>query len=92
VATLPLIGSERLRFHVDGDGRIDFMEAELNPAGASSDRYSPVSSWETTISRAELAEKLKPFSGGIGELLDLQPARRGTSGRAVACNSKAAAE
>jgi stage II sporulation protein D len=59
------------------------MEAELNPAGASSDRYSPTASWETAISRAEVAEKLRSFAADIGELLDLQPARLGTSGRAV---------
>ncbi len=81
--SLRIIGNEKLRFHVTTDGKIDFLEVELNPTGASSDRFSPVASWEVTISRSVAAEKLRSMTGGIGELLDLQPSRVGASGRAV---------
>jgi stage II sporulation protein D len=82
-SSLKLIGSEKIRFHLASDGRIDFLEAELNPAGASSDRFSPVATWQVTIPRAVLAEKLRVLAGAIGEIRDLKPAQLGVSGRAV---------
>ncbi len=81
--SLRIIGNEKLRFHVSPDGKIDFMEVELNPTGASSDRFSPVASWQGTISRSAAAEKLRPLTGDIGEIMDLRPSRLGASGRAI---------
>ncbi len=78
-----LIGGEKLRFHLDSDGSVDFLEVELNPTGTASDRFSPVASWKTTISAGDLAEKLQPLAGGIGQLLDVRPSETGRSGRAV---------
>lgn len=83
VSSLRLIGNEKLSFHVDALGKIDFIEAELNPTGASSDRYSPVATWDMILTRSAVAEKLRPLAGDIGEFRDLQPARLGNSGRAV---------
>ncbi len=81
--SLRLIGNEKIRFHLGRENRIDFLEVELNPAGASSDRFSPVAVWQVTISRAVVAEKLRSLAGNIGEFRDLKPARLGASGRAV---------
>jgi stage II sporulation protein D len=78
-----MIGNEKTQFHLDSEGRIDFLEVELNPAGASSDRYSPAATWEVTLSRSDIAEKLRSLMGNIGEFQDLEPARLGKSGRAV---------
>jgi stage II sporulation protein D len=83
VRTLKIIGNEKLYFHVSPNGRIDFLEVELNPTGASSDRYSPAASWDITITRSDMAEKLRPLAGNIGDLRDIKPARTGNSGRAV---------
>lgn len=83
VDSLALIGSERLRFHLDARGKIDFLEAELSRTGASSDRFSPQAAWQSTFTRSDLEAKLRPLAGSIGELLDLRPARLGKSGRAV---------
>jgi stage II sporulation protein D len=83
VSSLRVIGNEKIAFHVDSSGMIDFLEIELNPAGAASDRYSPVSTWETTIARSAVAEKLRGLTGNIGEFRDLKPARIGSSGRVV---------
>jgi stage II sporulation protein D len=81
--SLRIIGNEKLRFHLAPDGRIDFMEVELNPTGASSDRYSPVASWKVTLTRVAVADKLRPLTGNIGEFRDLKASRLGASGRAV---------
>jgi len=62
---------------------IDFMEVELNPGGASSDRFSPVATWDFVITRANAGEKLRALAGNIGEIQDLRPSRVGSSGRAI---------
>jgi stage II sporulation protein D len=84
VSTLQVIGSEKVRFHVPPDGRIDFLEVELNAAGAASDRFSPQATWQTRLLRTDVAEKLRPLAPGIGDIVDLVPARFGSSGRSVA--------
>ncbi len=83
VDSLKVIGNEKLSFHVHSEGFVDFLEVELNPTGASSDRYSPAAAWDVSISRSVVSEKLRTLSGGIGEIADLKPARIGNSGRAV---------
>ena len=83
VASLRVIGNEKAYFHVTPKGAIDFLEMELSPTGAASDRYSPAAMWEVTFTRTALAEKLRSIAGNIGEFRDLTPARIGTSGRAV---------
>ncbi len=82
-SSLRLIGNEKIRFHIGSGNRIDFLEAELNPAGASSDRFSPVAVWQVTIPRTVVEEKLRTLAGNIGEFRDLKPAQFGVSGRAV---------
>jgi len=83
VAKLHVIGNERLAYHQKPNGEIDFLEVELSATGASSDRFSPVATWKTTITRAVVAEKLRPLAKNVGEIRDLKPARFGDSGRVV---------
>jgi stage II sporulation protein D len=83
VASLRIIGNEKIAFHVNASGSIDFLEIELNPTGAASDRYSPEAVWETKITRSTAGEKLRSLTGNIGEFKDLKPYRIGNSGRAV---------
>jgi stage II sporulation protein D len=83
ISSLKLIGTEKAAFHLSSEGMIDFLEIELSPAGASSDRYSPSSTWETKISRSVAAEKLRNLTSNLGELKDLRPFRLGVSGRVV---------
>ena len=77
VSNLRIIGNEKLHFHVNAQGNIDFLEIELNPTGASSDRYSPQSTWDTTLSRSALAEKLRGLAANAGEIKDLKPYKIG---------------
>jgi stage II sporulation protein D len=83
VEVLNVVGNERLRYHVNTAGAIDFLEVELTSTGTASDRFSPVATWETTLLRSTIAEKVKALAGNVGEFRDLRPARLGTSGRAV---------
>jgi stage II sporulation protein D len=82
--SLMLIGNERLSLHLDSAGDVDFLEVELNPTGAASDRFSPAATWQTTLTRAQISDKLAPLlADNIGEITDLEPERFGTSGRVV---------
>ena len=83
VNSLRIIGNEKMAFHVNESGAIDFLEIELNPTGTASDRHSPVSTWEVTIKRSAMAEKLRSLAGNIGEFEDLKPYKLGNSPRVV---------
>jgi stage II sporulation protein D len=83
VASLQVIGNERLRYHLDTAGAVDFLEVELNATGTVSDRFSPVAEWEVVVPRSRVAESLRSMAGNIGEIRDLRPAKQGASGRVV---------
>jgi stage II sporulation protein D len=83
VDSLRLIGTEKIAFHVSAAGTIDFLEVELSPTGASSDRYSPTATWSLRIARSSASEKLQGLTGNIGDFKDLKPFRIGNSGRVV---------
>ena len=70
-------------FYIGPSGTIDFLEIELNPNGASSDRYSPAANWDVTIAKSAVAEKLSNLTGNIGQFRDMEPSRLGNSGRSV---------
>jgi stage II sporulation protein D len=83
VGSLRIIGNEKISFHLNPSGTVDYLEMELNPTGASSDRYSPLATWEVSFTRAAMEEKLRKLAGSIGNLVDIKPARLGNSGRVV---------
>ena len=83
IREMKLIGAEKLAFHLNDKNEIDFMEIELSPSGAASDRLSYAATWKTTLSRSTVAEKLRDLAGDIGNFMDIQPSRLGLSGRAV---------
>ncbi|MBI4469768.1 MAG: SpoIID/LytB domain-containing protein [Acidobacteria bacterium] len=83
VPRLTIVGGERVRFHLNRNGAIDYLEAEVAPNGLASDRFSPLSRWEQKISRSDLMALLKKSEVDVGQLLDLKPSRMG-QGRRVA--------
>jgi stage II sporulation protein D len=78
-----VIGNEKVAFRAGTNGKIDFLEVELSPTGATSDRFSPVATWKVTMTRAAVREKLRSLASKVGEIQDFKPARIGSSGRAV---------
>ncbi|MCI0490025.1 MAG: SpoIID/LytB domain-containing protein [Blastocatellia bacterium] len=83
VASLALIGGERVTYHLDKDGRVDFLEAELAERGASSDRMSTAARWQERISAQELQRKLARAGARVGEIGDIEPVRFGASNRVI---------
>ena len=83
IREMRLIGAEKLAFHINDKNEIDFLEIDLSPSGAASDRLSYAATWSTTLTRASIAEKLRELAGNIGNFMDMQPSHLGYSGRAV---------
>lgn len=78
---LTLIGGEKIIYHLNLAGRVDFLEAEVSERGASSDRFSSVAFWQERVSADELKRRLARLRGVTGEIDDLVPAEYGASGR-----------
>jgi stage II sporulation protein D len=78
-----LAGGEPVALHVDTSGLVDYLEIRPAPAGASAERYSPVTNWTTALSVGEVAQRLARQTGHVGAITDLRVARRGVSHRAL---------
>ncbi len=83
---LKLIGSERVAYHLNANGRIDFLEAELAERGASSDSGSSVSEWRERVSVEDMQKRLARAGVSAGELQDLDPVGYGVSNRVIELN------
>jgi stage II sporulation protein D len=79
--TVLVVGGERIRYHRNQQGQIDFLEVEPSLAGVAADRYSPFSRWEVTVGRRELSEQVRQYGVAVGRLTDLKIVHRGASRR-----------
>ena len=79
---LPLVLGDRVVYHAARDGGIDYLKVIANQRGVSDDRYSSAFRWEQRYTRAEL-EALVGKRVNAGRLQDIEPTRRGVSGRVV---------
>ena len=78
-----VVGGEPVSYHTDARGAIDYLELHTAPKGASAERVSPFTTWTTTLSAGEVANRLARRTGRIGSLVDLRVAARGVSRRAL---------
>ncbi|HZI86724.1 MAG TPA: SpoIID/LytB domain-containing protein, partial [Pyrinomonadaceae bacterium] len=83
VASVALVGGEPVTFHVDGVGEIDYLEVRPALNGASAERFSPFTNWSTELSFGQVQARLARAARGIGPIIDLRVAARGTSRRAI---------
>jgi stage II sporulation protein D len=77
---LPLVLGDRLQYRQAGDGRIDYLKVTANQRGVADDRYSSTFRWEQRYTRSELEEVLARRIN-VGTLKDVEPVKRGVSGR-----------
>ncbi|MCA1564799.1 MAG: SpoIID/LytB domain-containing protein [Acidobacteria bacterium] len=80
---LNVVGGEPVTYHTDARGAIDYLELHAPPKGASAERVSPYTTWTTTLSATEVANRLARRAGRIGTLVDLRVVARGVSRRAL---------
>jgi stage II sporulation protein D len=78
-----VVGGEPVTYHTDERGAVDYLEVHTPPKGASAERVSPYTTWTTTLSVGEVANRLARRTGRIGQLVDLRVAARGVSRRAL---------
>ena len=81
VRSLALVGGEPVLFHLGADGRVDYLEVKPAPNGAAADRISPFSYWSRGLTPGQVQARLARSARGIGQLIDLRVASRGTSHR-----------
>lgn len=82
VDKVQLIPGDRFYYHLNEEERIDYLERIPPIKGSSNDRYSIRYSWEVQYSREKLQHMINK-SIPAGELLDIEIAERGTSGRVI---------
>jgi stage II sporulation protein D len=83
VRTVALVGGEPVSYHTDARGAVDYLEARLPPNGAAADRFSPFANWTTTLSTAEVGNRLARSIGRVGAITDLRVLSRGVSRRVL---------
>lgn len=83
VDRLMLVGGERITYHVNAAGRVDFLEAEISDRGASSDRLSGQAQWRERITVDELRRRLGRARVSVGEIENLAPVTYGDSNRVL---------
>jgi len=82
VGELQLWPGDRVRYHLDREGRIDLLELRPPTKGLSDDRSAAVYAWEVRKTGEELEEAVNKRVS-VGTLSDLRVVRRGASGRIV---------
>ncbi len=81
VTSVTLVGGEPVTYHLALNGQIDFLEVKPAPNGAAADRFSPFSNWTKEMSVGQVQAHLSRAARGIGPIVDLRVASRGSSHR-----------
>lgn len=74
VDRLTLIGGERVAFHLNGSGRVDFLEASISERGASIDAIANVAPWQERVTIEELQQRLARGHINVGRPEHIEPA------------------
>ena len=82
VKELQVWPGDRIRYHLDKEGRVDLLELRPPAKGLSDDRSAAVYSWEVRKTGSELQDAVDKRVS-VGRLTDLRVKRRGASGRIV---------
>jgi stage II sporulation protein D len=78
---LTLIGGERVTYHLNANGQIDFLEASISDRSATSDRFSSVAHWQSRIPMGEMQQRLARARINVGRLEKIEPVTFSSSSR-----------
>lgn len=81
VGRLTLIGGERVAYHLNAKGQVDFLEASISDRSASSDRFSSVAQWQERIPTGEIQQRLARARINVGRLEKIEPVAFSSSSR-----------
>lgn len=74
VDRLTLIGGERVTYHLNSTGRVDFLEASISERGASIDAFANVAPWQERVTIEELQQRLARGHINVGRPEHIEPA------------------
>ncbi len=83
VSSVVLVGGEPVAFHLNAAGEVDYLEVRPAPNGAAAERFSPFTNWTTELSLAQVRARTARSARGIGPVVDLRVAARGSSRRVI---------
>jgi SpoIID/LytB domain protein len=81
VDRLAIIGGERVAYHLNAKGQVDFLEASISDRSASSDRFSSVAQWQERIPIEEMQRRLARAHINVGRLEKIEPVTFSSSSR-----------
>jgi hypothetical protein len=81
VDRLTLIGGERVTYHLNTAGQIDFLEASISERSASSDGFSRVAQWQERLPVEDLQQRLARAHVNVGRVENIEPVRFSSSSR-----------
>ena len=81
--SMALVGGEAVTFHVSARGDVDYLEVKPAIDGASAERFSPFTNWQTELTLGQVQARLSRSVRAIGAITDIRIARRGTSRRVI---------
>ena len=81
VDRLTLIGGERVTYHLNPKGEVDFLEASISDRSASSDRFSSVAQWQERIPVDDLHQRLARARINVGRVEKIEPVAFSSSSR-----------
>ncbi len=74
VDRLTLIGGERVAYHLNATGRVDFLEASISERGASIDTIGNVAPWQERVTIEDLQQRLARGHINVGRPEHIEPA------------------
>ncbi|HXI89647.1 MAG TPA: SpoIID/LytB domain-containing protein [Blastocatellia bacterium] len=78
---LTIIGGERVAYHLNAKGQVDFLEASISDRSASSDRFSSVAQWQERVPIEEMQRRLARAHINVGRLEKIEPVTFSSSSR-----------
>ena len=83
VDRLTLIGGERVIYHLNAAGQVDFLEATVSEHAASSDTSSAVAPWLERVAIEELQRRLTRARVKVGRPAQIEPVSVSASRRII---------
>jgi len=81
VDRLSLAGGERVTYHLNKDGQVDFLEASVSDRGAASDRFTNIAQWQERVGISDLQQRLAAARINVGKIENIEPVAFSSSSR-----------
>jgi len=81
VDRLSLAGGERVTYHLNKDGKVDFLEASVSDRGAASDRFTNIAQWQERVAISDLQQRLAAARINVGKIENIEPISFSSSSR-----------